>query len=104
MVQSLPWNLDSGTLTSPRFPRQYPSNLDSSYEISVSNGPIDLSFSHFDIDGYKTDYVTITDGDGTILLNKASGRSIPRNVTSKTDKVYVKFYSDDFLMTKLAGS
>ena len=96
MEQNFPWNVDSGSLTSPNFPKKYPGNIDKTYKISTSSGPIDISFSHFDVEDYPVDSVTITDGDGTVLLSRATGRSIPSNMTSNTETVFVKFYADRY--------
>jgi len=88
MYQHLPKTKDSGILTSPGFPIGYSNWLTEKSEIKAVNGPIDISFSHFET--AETDFVSITDGDGTVLL-KASGNRIPRNMTSNTDKVVVEF-------------
>ena len=91
MYQHLPKTKDSGILTSPGFPIGYSNWLKEKYEIKAVNGPIDISFSHFDT--AETDFVSITDEDGTVLL-KASGNRIPGNMTSNTDKVVVEFHTN----------
>ena len=52
-----------------------------------------LQFIAFDTEK-KYDYVTITDGDGTSLLGKTSGNTLPPNLVSKTNVVDIKFRTD----------
>ena len=40
------------------------------------------------------DYLTITDGDGTTLMGKTKGSSLPATVVSKTNIVDIRFRSD----------
>ena len=82
-----------GVLSSPGFPEYYENHLHKTYEITASRGPIEISFSDFNTEP-EHDYVSITDGDGTVLLNKASGKAIPENLKSKTKKIVVLFHTD----------
>ena len=84
---------DSSILASPQFPGNYPNSIHETHEITASIGPIEISFSHFATEK-GCDFVSITDGDGTVLLSRASGNSIPRNITSQTNKVVVEFQTD----------
>ena len=54
---------------------------------------VTLQFIAFDTEK-KYDYVTITDGDGTSLLGKTSGNTLPPNLVSKTNVVDIKFRTD----------
>ena len=40
------------------------------------------------------DYLTITDGDGTTLMGKTKGSSLPATVVSRTNLVDIRFRSD----------
>ena len=40
------------------------------------------------------DYLTITDGDGTTLMGKTNGTSLPATVVSRTNLVDIRFRSD----------
>ena len=62
-----------------------------------------LQFTAFDI-GYhpifcancSCDHLTITDGDGTTLMEKSCGSSLPANITSATNAIELIFSSDHF--------
>ena len=84
---------DSGELSSPNFPGYYGNYYIKSYEIQTSSDPITIYFSHFSTESC-CDFVSIEDGDGTVLLQDTSGTSIPANTTSRTNTVYVKFKTD----------
>ena len=43
----------------------------------------------------RYDYVTITDGDGTILLEKTCGNIVPKDIRSNTNKAFVLFHTDE---------
>eukprot|EP00092_Neocalanus_flemingeri_P020556 GFUD01022269.1.p1 GENE.GFUD01022269.1~~GFUD01022269.1.p1 ORF type:complete len:511 (+),score=90.91 GFUD01022269.1:17-1549(+) len=93
MYQPISSGENSGILASPGFPRNYPNSIYETYEITAAYGPIDISFSHFDTEP-DYDIVNIHDRDGTVLLEYASGSSIPRNIKSKTKNVIVEFTTD----------
>ena len=40
------------------------------------------------------DYLTMTDGDGTTLMGKTCGASLPNNITSVTNVIEMKFKTD----------
>ena len=113
----------SGEMTSPFFPGNYPHNMDLIKTIQATEGHrINIRFTDFDLDeeadGY--DYVAITEGDGRYLASFGPGafnywyknhqwsdahggtwhkekteRAIKAlNLTSVTDTVHVRFYSD----------
>jgi len=89
-----------GTLTSTNYPSPYPPYLDTKQNISVSAGNrIKLRFTDFNVEddhvdcGY--DYLLVQDGDGTILLDKTCGSSLPDDITSRTNFVQVIFHSDE---------
>ena len=109
-------------MSSPGFPGDYPYSLQKTETIKVANGKVlRIDFTHFDVfalsvqnssnddddnhDPCPYDFVKITDGDGTILMNKSCGYSSadPSEATyfplpslmSKTNNVSVYFHTDD---------
>jgi hypothetical protein len=82
-----------GILSSPGFPEYCENHLHKMYEITATRAPIEISFSDFNTEP-DHDYVSITDGDGTVLLDKASGMAIPETLKSKTKKIVVLFHTD----------
>jgi len=89
---------NTGELTSPNFPSNYPNHEDTSDTIEVAPGhTIKIQFTHFNLEyNWRCywDYLIITDGDGSQLLSKTCGRSLPEDITSNTNKVIVTFHSD----------
>ena len=77
--------------------------------IEVEQGLIlSLTFSAFDIHSSCSgcscnDHLTITDGDGTTLMEKSCGSSLPAAITTRTNIVKLVF-STDFDVTKTGWS
>ena len=72
--------LSTGDITSPNYPYfNYPNNLEKTQIIQVESGKVlRLEFTHFAVEWEPTcqyDYVRVTDGDGTILMNNSCGYS-----------------------------
>ena len=90
----------SGVVTSSNHPGEYPNNLQRSQWIKVEQGLImSLKFTSFNIqfsDACRDDYLTITDSDGTTLMEKSCGSSLPANITSATNAIELIFSSDHF--------
>ena len=115
----------TGIITSPNFPGEYPYNLQKSETIKGEDGKILLlEFADFDVfalreldestgltadtvhndDPCPYDFVQVTDGDGTMLMNKSCGNMksnrsdpnffVPPNITSNTNLVNVFFSTD----------
>ena len=68
--------------------------------IEVEQGLIlSLAFSAFDIhsssSGSCNDHLTITDGDGTTLMEKSCGSSLPAAITSISNMIRLHFSTDD---------
>ena len=98
--------------TSPNHPAKYPNNLNKTEEVVVESGKIlKLEFTAFavyvggSIDTCPTDFVRITDGDGTTLMDNSCGYSdrdpsdryyirLPI-ITTKTNKVEIYFHTSD---------
>jgi len=101
-----------GVITSPNHPANYPKNLKKTEYVTVEKGKIlRLEFTAFavwvggSIDTCSTDFVRITDSDGTTLMDNSCGYSgrdpsngnyfQPPIITSKTNKVEIYFYTND---------
>ena len=103
----------TGVVTSPNHPADYPNNLDKTEAIEVESGKIlRLEFTHFAVyvcDELTTcsscDFVKITDGDGTTLMDNSCGYSdrdpsdslyfLPPNITTRSNRVEIFFHTDD---------
>ena len=59
---------------------------------------LSLQFTAFDIDssysGYCHDHLTITDGDGTTLMEKSCGTTLPADIRSTSNIVKLVFSTD----------
>ena len=113
--------LFTGVVTSPNFPNDYPYNLEENYTIEVEQGQVLLlAFTAFNIDSTNdetwygldydynegdnqyledvtcpSDHLTITDSDGTILMEERCGHILPDRITSRTSRVNLTFHTDD---------
>ena len=104
----------TGVVTSPNHPGYYPDNLDKTQTLQVERGKIlRLEFTHFAVwtcgsittwQACPCDYVKITDGDGTILMDNSCGSSSdpsdstyfqPPTITTRTNTVEIFFHTDD---------
>ena len=100
----------TGVVTSPNHPDNYPNNLDKTQTIEVASGKIlRLEFTHFEVDpglsiiACSWDYVKITDGDGTTLMDNSCGISTlnpsdplyfqPPTITTRTNTVEIFFHA-----------
>ena len=105
-------SLIKGEVTSPNHPGHYPHSLDMKEQITVESGKIlRLEFTHFavwtcgNIATCPCDFVTITDGDGTTLMDNSCGYSDidpsssryfqPPIITSFTNTVEIYFHTND---------
>ena len=89
----------TGVVTSANYPNNYPNNLERTEMIEVEQGLIlSLTFSAFDIylsGSCRRDHLTITDGDGTTLMEKSCGSSLPAAITSISNMIRLHFSTDD---------
>ena len=104
--------LTTGVVTSPNYPDFYPDNLELTETVEVEEGLVlSLEFYAFNIEAeydydYETyeydyesvnycfDHLTITDGDGTTLMEKNCGSSLPAAITSITNMIRIYFSTD----------
>ncbi len=99
----------AGVVASPNHPDDYPHNMDKTEIIEVESGKIlRLEFTHFAVSGccgcQNSDFVKITDGDGTILMDKSCGYSdrdpssfsyfLPPIITTRSNRVEIFFHTD----------
>ena len=57
-----------------------------------------MQFTAFDVESHSTcryDYLTIKNGNGTTLMEKTCGSSLPAAVTSTSNIVEIYFHTDD---------
>ena len=85
-------------VTSPNHPNKYPNDLQQTNTIEVEEGLIvEMQFTAFDVESHSTcsyDHVTIKNGDGTTLMEKTCGSSLPAAVTSTSNTVEIYFHTD----------
>ena len=85
-------------MSSPNYPNKYPVNLRKLEIIDVEEGLIvAIEFTAFAVESSSTcrfDHVTIKNGDGTTLLEKTCGYSLPAAVTSTSNRVEIYFHTD----------
>ena len=90
--------LTPGVVTSPNHPNNYPNNLRRTNTIEVEEGLIvEMQFTAFDVEFFGStcyDYVTIKNGNGTTLMEKTCGSSLPAAVTSTSNRVEIYFHTD----------
>ena len=99
----------TGVVTSPNHPDNYPNNLDNTQTIEVENGKLlRLEFTWFavfvcgSITSCSCDFVKITDGDGTTLMDNSCGYSDPSHfwyflppiITTRSNRVEIFFHTD----------
>merc|ERR1712192_181759 len=96
---SVSWRAVTGVITSPNYPGNYSNNLEKNETIQVEEGLIiSLQFDDFQIQrcsDCSCDHLTITDGDGTTLMEKSCGFSLPPAITSNTNTINLVFITDD---------
>ncbi|KAF7287446.1 hypothetical protein GWI33_001415 [Rhynchophorus ferrugineus] len=90
----------AGIIRSPGFPKEYPTNRECVWTITVPTGSqIMLNVTRFEIEYYtkcKYDYLEVRNG-GTFaspIIGTYCGKSIPQFISSHTNKIYLKFRSD----------
>ena len=100
----------TGVVTSPNHPANYPDNLNKTQTIEVESGKIlRLEFTHFavhtcdDVTTCSCDFVKITDGDGTTLMDNSCGYSdpswssyfLPPIITTRSNRVEIFFHTNN---------
>ncbi|NXH11671.1 CUBN protein, partial [Bucco capensis] len=97
------YSTESGVLTSPNYPNNYPVLTECIYTISVGLGrQLLLRFTNFTLEGNKRcteDYVEIRQDGGyetSPPLGKYCGTALPPVIISHGNKLWIKFVSDIF--------
>ena len=105
--------ISAGVITSPSYPGNYPNDIDKIEHITVETGKIlRIEFAAFavhvfgNINTCPGDFVRITDGDGTTLMDNSCGyyswdpsSSVffqPPIITTKTNKVEIYFHTNGY--------
>ena len=85
-------------VVSRNYPAQYPNNLEQVETITTEAGKVlILNFTKFDIEAHRNciyDSLTIVDHDGTTLMEKSCGNTLPGRITSRTNQVHLTFKTD----------
>ncbi|MBN3300558.1 bone morphogenetic protein 1a [Amia ocellicauda] len=96
----------SGTITSPNWPDKYPSKKACSWAISITPGHrIKFSFNEIDMEAHMEcayDHVEIFDGRDAkaTSMGKFCGTKKPQPLISSTNKMFIKFFSDNSVQKK----
>ena len=86
--------LDTGVVSSPNHPGNYPHNIAKTATIQVEEGlVIQLKFTTFSTADCN-DHLTITDGDGSTLMGRTCGSSLPADIKSANNVVEMFFKTD----------
>jgi len=84
-----------GIMTSPKYPGKYPNKYQKTKTIEGADGTVlVIQFTAFNVESHascKNDYLRIRDGNGTVLMGKTCGTSLPPKITSYTNTVKVDF-------------
>ena len=101
----------TGVLTSPDYPSNYPNSLDMTESLQVESGKVlRMEFTFFAVEHVQSrcshDYVKVTDGDGTVLMDNSCGYSNhsstssdffqPPNITTRTNTVNIFFHTNSY--------
>ena len=86
-------------LTSPKYPEMYDNLLNLEMVMEVQPGSsMEIIFLYFEVEkgevACEYDSISIIDGNGTELLAKTCGNSLPEAITSFTNRAVLKFITD----------
>merc|ERR1719481_1857408 len=91
---------EGGTLISTNYPANYPDKSDTTYILEANTGStVRLVFTQFELEGPLRgecvhDYLKVLDSDDTTLATLC-GSEVPKLLQSQSNKMTVKFYSDE---------
>ena len=95
MIMFPPGVTAEGVLSSPNYPGKYPNNHKKTKTIQGGPGTVlVVEFTAFDVESHascRVDYLKIRDGDGTTLMGKTCGSSLPAKIISNTNVVKLEF-------------
>ncbi|KAK2582771.1 hypothetical protein KPH14_005036 [Odynerus spinipes] len=96
-----------GVIESPNFPNTYEHSTNCSWTIDAPIGNrINLTFSHFDLEGNEQksvcqyDYLKITEGSGDVANNELGlfcGSDVPKRIHSSQPQVFLQFVTDGYI-------
>ncbi|KAJ8975810.1 hypothetical protein NQ317_013741, partial [Molorchus minor] len=95
-----PYYSSAGVIKSPGYPKEYPSNQQCTWTITVDPGKqILLNVTDFSIESYmgcRYDYLEIRNGgtSSSPLIDRYCGTDIPKLISSHTNQFYLFFKSD----------
>jgi len=90
---------NSGVLTSPNYPDNYPDSLNLTQIIQVTEGKkVKIQFTNFTLIRFSKDYVRITDMDGTVLAHHGhfgehKSKNWHKEIISSSSTVFVVFFT-----------
>lgn len=96
----------NGTITSPSFPKEYPTNKECVWEIiAPENHKVTLNFTHFDLEGNVYYQPAACEYDALTIYSKLSddsvkkhgvfcGSKLPNSITSDSNVLRLEFKSD----------
>lgn len=91
--------MDAVDITSPSYPSNYPNNQDvvMLFKAADPSSQVKIHFEDFDLEA-RYDFLYVGSGSDisseTSLLLDASGSSLPGDVTSVNDRMWLRFTSD----------
>merc|ERR1712002_1421257 len=89
--------VEDNVFSSPNYPDNYPADQDEQWRLEADPGSeVSLKFMDFVLEenGCAYDWVRVEDGDGTELMARTCGSTLPGPVVSNTNVMVVKFHTD----------
>ena len=97
-------NTPNTTLTSPKYPMDYPSNQECRALVRFPQGQrVSLHFLKFNLEGYSdcfADWLEVRDGDdatSNVIGKKLCGSKLPSPIISSGNTMFIHFHTDSSL-------